>query len=40
MEKTKSITRMLQLANRLNQIVEEMKCRKDLLLAEQLKKAA
>jgi len=40
MTKNQSISRMLQLANRLNEIVDEMKARKELLVAEQMKKAA
>lgn len=40
MTNNQSISRMLQLANRLNEIVDEMKARKELLIAEQMKKAA
>lgn len=40
MTKNQSISRMLQLANRLNEIVDEMKARKELLIAEQMKQAA
>ncbi|ASC23271.1 TPA: hypothetical protein ACN76M_001997 [Klebsiella pneumoniae] len=40
MDKSKSLDRMLSLANRLNEIVEEMKARRDALLAEQTAKAA
>lgn len=40
MDKKSSITKMLSLANRLNEIVSEMQARKDALLAEQTRKAA
>jgi len=40
MDKSKSLDRMLTLANRLNEIVEEMKARRDTLLSEQYAKAA
>ncbi|WP_333620366.1 hypothetical protein [Pantoea septica] len=40
MDKKSSMTKMLKLANRLNEIVAEMQARKDALLAEQARKAA
>ncbi|WP_255564471.1 MULTISPECIES: hypothetical protein [unclassified Kosakonia] len=40
MDKKTSMTKMLKLANRLNEIVAEMQARKDALLAEQNRKAA
>ncbi|SER26262.1 hypothetical protein SAMN05216522_12023 [Rosenbergiella nectarea] len=40
MDKSKSIDRMLTLANRLNEIVEEMQARKDSILSESTPKAA
>lgn len=39
-ERQKSIQTMLKLANRLNEIVAEMQIRKDVMLAENSRKAA